>query len=89
MRNWRTNQTRTMARPLWILGLNLVVLGLARITLLLLNRSHFGELAVVEIGSSLFRGLLFDVSIVAPRADAHAPVPLERKSVLEVYLEPY
>ena len=65
MRNWRTNQTRTMARPLWILGLNLVVLGLARITLLLLNRSHFGELAVVEIGSSLFRGLLFDVSIVA------------------------
>ncbi|MDE0916573.1 MAG: sulfatase-like hydrolase/transferase [Planctomycetota bacterium] len=65
MRNRLTNQTHIVARPLWILSLNLAVLGLARITLLLLNRSHFGELDAVEIGASLLRGLLFDVSVVA------------------------
>ncbi|HJM58786.1 MAG: hypothetical protein CMJ98_12910 [Planctomycetes bacterium] len=65
MRNRLAHQTRTVVRPLWILGLNLVFLGLARITLLLLNGSDFGELDPVEICGSLFRGLRFDASIVA------------------------
>lgn len=55
---------RSYSRPLLILVVNLVVFTLARVALLIVNRSDFSSLSASQVAGSFFRGLHFDTSII-------------------------